>query len=202
MQHSALYHCTKFITDKVISLGLLILLFPVIFLIACAIKLSSEGDVFFYQTRGGLDRKPFRIIKFRTMFREAAQDESVPQATRKDARITQVGAFLRRCSLDELPQLINVVIGDMSLVGPRPHAVHHDKQFAVRCAEYPLRFRVKPGLTGWAQVNGYRGLIHTDEDIQRRTALDNEYINNWSVWLEVVILLRTLIAPIWSPNAH
>ena len=202
MQHSAIYHCSKFITDKVIGLSLLVLFFPLIFVIACAIKLTSKGDIFFYQNRGGLDRKTFRIIKFRTMFREAAHDESVPQATRKDTRITPMGRFLRRSSLDELPQLFNVVIGDMSLVGPRPHAVHHDMQFATRCADYPMRFRVKPGLTGWAQVNGYRGLIHTDEDIQKRTALDNEYIDNWNLWLEIIILLRTLIAPLWSPNAH
>ncbi len=202
MQHSVLYYVIKWFEDNIIGLCLLILMLPIIALIACAIKITSSGPIFFYQNRGGLDRKPFRIIKFRTMQKEAAQDESVPQATRKDARITSFGAFLRRRSLDELPQLFNVVKGDMSLVGPRPHATHHDTQFAVRCKEYTQRFRVKPGLTGWAQVNGHRGLIRTDDDIKNRTALDNEYIDNWTPWLEIMILLRTLIAPLWSPNAH
>ena len=202
MQHSPLYHTTKFITDNVIGLLLLVLVSPLLILIACAIKLTSKGDIFFYQNRGGLDHKPFRIVKFRTMISDAGRDESVPQATRKDVRVTPVGAFLRRRSLDELPQLFNVLIGDMSLVGPRPHALNHDIQFAVRCPEYSLRFRVKPGLTGWAQVNGHRGLIHTDDDIKKRTALDNEYIDHWNLLLEINILLRTLIAFVWSPNAH
>lgn len=202
MQHSPLYYTTKFITDNLLGLFLLVLVSPMLLAIACAIKFTSRGDIFFYQYRGGLDRKPFRIVKFRTMVSEAGKDETVPQARQKDERITKLGAYLRRTSLDELPQLFNVLIGDMSLVGPRPHALNHDMQFAERCPEYPLRFRVKPGLTGWAQVNGYRGLINTDDDIRKRTALDNEYIDNWSLYLEIQILVRTLLAPICSRNAH
>jgi len=199
--NSQLYVITKLITDKVIGLALLLLFSPLLLLIAAIIMLTSEGPIFFKQKRGGLNRVPFEILKFRTMYFQQSSEEVV-QAKQNDPRITPFGGFLRRHSLDELPQLINVVLGDMSLVGPRPHALQHDALFEARCPEYTQRFRVKSGVTGWAQVNGYRGLIHTDDNIKNRTALDNFYIDNWSVRFEIYILLTTLIAPIWSPNAH
>ena len=192
----------KFIEDRIIGAFLLVLFLPVIAIIALAISIFSPGPIFFYQKRGGLQGKAFPIIKFRTMQKEAALDASVPQAIPNDPRLTALGTFLRRHSLDELPQLFNVVRGEMSLVGPRPHAVHHDTLFEKQCKDYALRFRVKPGLTGWAQVNGYRGLIHTDEDIRHRTECDNYYIDHWSPWLEIRILFKTLLAPLWARNAH
>lgn len=202
MHKSPVYCLSKFTADKILSLGLLVLALPLIAAIACAIKCSSKGPVFFYQRRGGLNGTPFYIIKFRTMLSDASRDEAAPQAQKNDPRFAPLGALLRRHSLDELPQLFNVMLGHMSLVGPRPHALHHDHEFTLRCPEYVRRFRVKPGMTGWAQVHGYRGLINSETDIHNRTRLDNDYIDNWTPLLELRILLRTLIAPLWSPNAH
>lgn len=193
---------TKLAADQVVGILLALMFLPVIILIAVAIKLDSPGPIFFRQRRGGLNCKPFNIYKFRTMLREAALDASVPQARPKDPRFTRTGTWLRRYSLDELPQLINVVRGEMSLVGPRPHAVFHDSLFATRCSNYEGRFRVKPGLTGLAQVSGFRGLVNSDEDIQRRTDLDNYYINHWSPRLELKIIIKTLLALLKAVNAH
>lgn len=195
------YKMTKWLVDKVLGAALLLLFSPLLLLIAAIIMLTSEGPIFFKQKRGGLNREPFEILKFRTMYFQNS-DEEVAQTKQNDPRITPFGGFLRRHSLDELPQLINVVLGDMSLVGPRPHALQHDAMFEARCTEYNHRFRVKSGVTGWAQVNGYRGPMYSDDDIKNRITFDNFYIDNWSIVLELQILLRTLLAPIWSRNAH
>lgn len=192
----------KWVEDRVVGSLLMLVFLPLVIAIAIAIRLESPGPIFFRQRRGGLNGKPFKIYKFRTMLREAGLDESVPQARPNDPRLTRIGAFLRRHSLDELPQLINVVRGDMSLVGPRPHALYHDAQFETRCTGYRDRFRVKPGLTGWAQISGYRGLINSDEELQRRVDHDNFYIDHWRPKLELRILLHTLRALLGMANAH
>lgn len=195
------YRITKLFMDKFIGALLLLAFSPLLLLIAAIIRLTSEGPIFFKQKRSGLNREPFEILKFRTMYFYNSS-EVIEQVKQNDPRITPFGGFLRRHSLDELPQLINVVLGDMSLIGPRPHALEHDALFEARCAEYNKRFRVKSGVTGWAQVNGFRGPMYTDEDIHNRVTYDNYYIDNWSVGLELKTLLLSLFTPIWSPNAH
>jgi putative colanic acid biosynthesis UDP-glucose lipid carrier transferase len=177
--------------DYIVSgLGLL-LLSPLLVLIAIAIKIDSPGPVFFRQRRYGQNNRIFRIFKFRTM--SVAEDgANVKQAERNDNRVTRVGWFLRRSSLDELPQLINVLLGDMSIVGPRPHALVHDEFFEQQLDLFSLRRRVRPGLTGWAQVNGLRGETKTTSDIRKRVEHDLYYIDNWSVWLDMEIMIRTL----------
>jgi putative colanic acid biosynthesis UDP-glucose lipid carrier transferase len=170
----------------------LIALAPFLALVALAIKLDSAGPVFFRQRRYGQNNKIFRIFKFRTM--TVAEDGPVVvQAKRDDVRVTRIGRFLRRTSLDELPQLINVLYGDMSLVGPRPHALAHDEAFEEQLDLFSRRRRVRPGITGWAQVNGYRGETRALEDILGRMQHDLYYIDNWSIWLDLEIIARTLI---------
>jgi Undecaprenyl-phosphate glucose phosphotransferase len=174
---------------------------PAMAVIAIAIKLNSPGPVFFVQRRHGLNHRIIRILKFRTM--TVAEDGPViMQAVRGDKRITRVGRFLRRTSLDELPQLINVLLGELSLVGPRPHALAHNESYAKLLTGYPSRHKVKPGITGLAQVRGCRGETKTTEEMSNRLALDIYYIENWSAWLDLEILARTLIVPFHSPNAH
>jgi putative colanic acid biosynthesis UDP-glucose lipid carrier transferase len=169
----------------------LILLAPLLALIAIAIKIDSPGPVFFRQRRYGQNNRIFRIFKFRTM--SVTEDGThVKQAERNDSRVTRIGWFLRRSSLDELPQLINVMLGDMSIVGPRPHALVHDELFEQQLDLFSLRRRVRPGLTGWAQVNGLRGETKTTSDIRKRVEHDLYYIDNWSVWLDMEIMIRTL----------
>lgn len=199
--NTAAFQAMKFVEDRIFCTLLLVCLLPLILAIAIAIKLESPGPVFFKQRRGGLNHTPFHIYKFRTMLREAAFDRNVPQAKPKDPRLTRIGGFLRRYSLDEVPQLYNIARGDMSMIGPRPHALSHDTLFAGRATGYDRRFRVRPGMTGWAQVSGYRGLVTSDEDIQRRTDCDNHYIDHWSPVLEVSIILKTLQA-LALGNAH
>jgi len=157
--------------------------------------------VFFKQRRRGYNMAEFRIWKFRTMT-TLEDGDTIKQAAEGDARITFPGAFLRRFSLDELPQLINVLKGEMSLVGPRPHAVAHDRFFERRIAGYPRRLNVKPGITGWAQVNGFRGATDTDEAMQLRVEHDIFYIDNCSVGFDLYILLLTLVSPKASQNAR
>ncbi|MBN9447724.1 MAG: sugar transferase, partial [Bosea sp.] len=162
--------------------------------------IDSKGPVLFLQRRYGFNQEPFRIFKFRTM--TTTDDGAViRQATRGDPRITRVGRHLRRYNLDELPQLINVIAGQMSLVGPRPHALAHDREYQRKIALYARRHNVKPGITGWAQVNGLRGETDTDEKMARRVAYDHWYIDNWSFWLDLAILLRTLFSPRAFRNA-
>jgi undecaprenyl-phosphate galactose phosphotransferase/putative colanic acid biosynthesis UDP-glucose lipid carrier transferase len=158
---------------------------------ALVIKLDSKGPVFFTQTRNGFNGRSFRIFKFRTM--HVLEDGPViRQATPNDPRVTRLGRWLRRNSIDELPQLLNVLQGKMSLVGPRPHAVAHNNEYGDIVANYAFRHHVKPGITGWAQVRGYRGETPTVELMAQRVELDLWYINNWSIWLDIWILTQTL----------
>jgi Undecaprenyl-phosphate glucose phosphotransferase len=182
------------------TLGL-ILLAPLFAVIAIAIRRDSPGPALFTQDRCGFNQATFRIYKFRTM--TTIEDGPViRQAKVNDARITRVGAVLRRTSLDELPQLLNVLKGDMSLVGPRPHAVAHDRTFERRIRRYPRRLNMKPGMTGWAQVNGLRGETDTDDKMQRRVEADLYYIDNWSVLLDIYIILLTVFSPRTLRNAR
>lgn len=179
----------------------LVLLSPLLGLIALLVKLDSEGPVFFRQRRRGYGGKEFLIWKFRTM---STMDDGdvVKQAERGDARVTRVGRVLRRLNLDELPQLINVLAGEMSLVGPRPHALAHDRYYETRIADYTRRLDVRPGLTGWAQVNGHRGATETLEKMELRVRHDLAYIDNWSIGLDLRILLLTVTSPTAFRNAY
>jgi polysaccharide biosynthesis protein PslA len=187
--------------DTVIA-GLAILaLAPVFAIVAVMIKATSPGPVFFRQRRRGYNHREFRIWKFRTM---TTMDDgaTIEQARRNDARVTSIGKYLRLTSIDELPQLFNVLAGDMSLVGPRPHAVAHDELFEKRIPAYARRLNVRPGITGWAQVNGCRGATTTDEAMRRRVDHDLYYIDNWSIALDLYILALTVLSPKTFRNAH
>lgn len=191
----------KTLLDYVLAAVALTLLSPFMLLIAIAIRLDSKGSVFFIQSRHGYNHNIIRVIKFRTM--TVSEDGPVvTQAVRGDKRVTRVGRFLRKTSLDELPQLFNVLKGELSLVGPRPHAVAHNEAYAKLISKYGYRHKVKPGITGWAQVNGCRGETKTPEEMSRRIALDLYYIQNWSLWLDLRILLKTLSVPFSSSNVY
>lgn len=170
-------------------------------MIAAIIKLTSPGPVFFRQRRYGLNGEVIHVLKFRTM-RVAEDGALVPQATKDDERVTPFGVFLRRTSLDELPQLLHVVSGTMSLVGPRPHAVAHNELYRKRIHGYMLRHKVKPGLTGWAQVNGWRGETDTLEKMEKRVQHDLEYIRRWGLWLDVKIIALTVFSSKVHRNAY
>jgi len=174
-----------------IGAGLLLAAFSPVFLAtALAIKLDSPGPLFFRQRRSGLDHRVFPVIKFRTM--TVTEDgDTIHQARRRDPRVTRVGRFIRRYSIDELPQLVNVLRGDMSLVGPRPHAIAHNAYYATLLERYANRHRVKPGMTGWAQVNGFRGATNDPDLMKKRVEHDLFYINNWSVVFDLRILALT-----------
>ena len=161
-------------------------------LIALAIKLDGPGPVFFRQRRYGRNNRVFRIFKFRTMT-VAEDDDAVRQAEKGDQRVTRVGRILRAASIDELPQLINVLFGQMSIVGPRPHALSHEEKFEQSSDLFSRRRRVLPGITGWAQVNGCRGETKTQSDVARRLEYDLYYIDNWSIWFDVEIIVRTVV---------
>lgn len=191
----------KNMEDRVLGAVLLVLVSPVMAAVAVAIKLDTPGPVFFRQSRYGYDNQPFTCFKFRSMVARP-QEVQVTQATRNDPRVTRVGRFLRRTSLDELPQLINVVMGSMSLVGPRPHAVSHHHHYARLVDDYRCRHRMKPGITGWAQVNGYRGETSTVELMRKRVIHDLWYIDHWSPWLDLMILARTPLACLKATNAY
>ena len=192
----------KRLVDFFVALTLLVLFLPGFVLIALMIKAETPGPVFFRQRRTGLGGKIFTIVKFRTM-RVAEDDHCVRAARRTDPRITWVGEMLRRTSLDELPQLFNVLKGDMSMVGPRPHALAHDLEYGRRIPNYPLRFRVRPGITGLAQVRGLRGGIESDADMHRRVAADNEYIEQWNgPFGDLVIVFRTIPVLLTKTNAY
>lgn len=187
---------SKSIEDKVLSTFILLLISPVLLAVALAIKLDSPGPIFFRQCRTGWNGKKFSIWKFRSMYsgQQIVDAEELKQAQKDDPRITTVGAFIRKTSLDELPQLFNVITGEMSLVGPRPHAVQHDESYSRRVTDYYVRHNIKPGITGLAQVRGYRGETKDMDLMTKRIECDIEYINNWSVWLDLVILARTTTA--------
>ena len=183
----------KRIFDVVIAAGILIVLSPLLTVTALLILLESGRPMLFLQRRYGFNQQEFRIIKFRTMT-TLDDGDVVPQARRDDPRVTPLGRLLRRWNIDELPQLINVLKGDMSLVGPRPHALSHNREYEQKIALYARRHNVLPGITGWAQVNGFRGETDTDEKMQRRVECDLHYIDNWSLWLDLRILLLTLFS--------
>jgi putative colanic acid biosynthesis UDP-glucose lipid carrier transferase len=191
----------KRLMDFSVALAVLVFILPLMLLVTLLIKLDSRGPVFFRQRRTGLKGEQFRIYKFRSM--NVLEDGAeVKQAMQNDKRVTRVGAFLRRSSIDELPQLINVLQGDMSLVGPRPHALAHDEHFGGFVPGYYDRFRARPGITGLAQVNGLRGEITSTEQMVQRIELDNAYIEAWSIWGDAGILLKTLVVLPFHRNAY
>ncbi|CAM3408343.1 undecaprenyl-phosphate glucose phosphotransferase [Pseudomonas floridensis] len=191
--------------DIVLSSLALLALSPFMLLVALAIKLDSPGPVFFKQKRYGYNNRLIEVFKFRSMHQHQADATAEKQTTRGDARITRVGRFIRKTSLDELPQLFNVVAGSMSMVGPRPHATATKAAgilFEQAVKEYTSRHRVKPGITGLAQINGYRGETDTVEKIEKRVEFDLEYIENWSVWFDLYILMRTVPAVLFTREAY
>jgi putative colanic acid biosynthesis UDP-glucose lipid carrier transferase len=191
----------KRIEDVVISTIILVMISPLLFLISIGIKLSSPGPILFKQKRYGINGKEIKVYKFRSM---TCQDNGsiVKQATKGDARITKFGAFLRRTSLDELPQFYNVIQGKMSIVGPRPHAIAHNEEYRKLIPKYMQRHIVKPGITGWAQINGWRGETDLLEKMEKRVDFDLHYVNNWSVWLDIKIIILTAIKGFINKNAY
>ena len=187
--------------DILVAGTALVLLLPLFLFTAIAIALDSSGPILFRQQRRGFNGRPFYILKFRTM--TVMEDgKNIIQARPNDPRVTYVGSWLRRTSIDELPQLFNVLQGSMSIIGPRPHAVAHDTEFDKLVNTYAYRQHVKPGLTGWAQVNGYRGQTRSTKDIEKRVEYDLWYINNWSLALDFKIILMTVIEIVRGHNAY
>ncbi len=184
--------------DRLIAGLALVMLAPLLALVVLAIRLDSRGPALFRQARTGKDGRVFAILKFRTMTPGAG----LAQATRNDARVTRVGSWLRRSSIDELPQLWNVLRGEMALVGPRPHATAHDAHYAPHIANYTLRYAVKPGLTGWAQINDARGETETLDKMARRVALDLDYITGWTLRRDLMILALTPIRLLTARDAY
>lgn len=191
----------KTLEDYLIGVPAFIILSPLMLLIALAIKLEGKGPILFKQQRHGFNHKLFKIYKFRTMTVEEDGD-TITQARKQDPRVTALGAFLRRYSLDELPQILNVLRGEMSLVGPRPHALAHNHQYAQTIENYSGRHKVKPGMTGWAQVNGCRGETSENERMAERVRYDLEYIDNWSLWFDFKIMVLTFAAVLFPKNAY
>ncbi|MDO9271250.1 MAG: undecaprenyl-phosphate glucose phosphotransferase [Methylobacter sp.] len=196
-----LYGWAKQMEDFILGYLILLLISPLMVAIALAIKATSSGPVLFKQRRYGLNGTVVEVWKFRSMT-VCEDDENVPQAKKGDIRITLLGAFLRRTSLDELPQFINVLQGSMSVVGPRPHALVHSEQYRKLIKGYMLRHKVKPGITGWAQVNGWRGETDTLEKMQKRVEYDLEYIQNWSLWFDLKIITLTVLRGFTGKNAY
>ena len=199
--HNGFNEVTKRLFDIAFSLVALTLVSLPMLLIATAIKLTSRGPVLFKQDRYGLDGKKIKVWKFRSMT-TADNGDVVRQATKNDSRITPLGAFLRRTSLDELPQFINVLQGTMSVVGPRPHAVSHNEQYRKQISYYMMRHQVKPGITGWAQINGWRGETDTLDKMEKRIQHDLDYIRNWSAWLDLKIVFQTVFKGFTGHNAY
>ena len=191
----------KRVFDVVVAAALLMLFVPVFVAVAVAIKLDSSGPVVFVQRRYGFNQQTFRILKFRSMD-VAEDDRMLRSATRRDARVTRVGRILRRLSLDELPQLLNVLRGEMSLVGPRPHALAHNQQYERTIADYARRHNVKPGITGWAQIHGLRGEVVSEDTMRSRVEHDLYYIDNWTLGLDLRILGHTVLSPKVFANAY
>ncbi|MEY4429492.1 MAG: hypothetical protein RLZZ182_2181 [Pseudomonadota bacterium] len=191
----------KRLSDIVLASIILVLISPILLLLAAGVKLSSPGPVIFRQRRNGLDGEEIIVYKFRSM-RVMDNGTVVKQATKGDPRITPFGAFIRKTSLDELPQFINVLQGRMSIVGPRPHAVAHNEEYRRLIKAYMVRHKVKPGITGWAQVNGYRGETDTIEKMQGRVEYDLEYLRNWSLGLDLQIIVRTIRLMVFDRNAY
>jgi Undecaprenyl-phosphate glucose phosphotransferase len=191
----------KRVVDLLLASFALLLLTPLLLIAALLIKIDSRGPVFFLQQRYGFNQKPFRILKFRTM-RTLEDGPQITQATQYDVRVTRVGRWLRRWNIDELPQLFNVITGEMSLVGPRPHALSHNQEYERRIASYARRHNVKPGITGWAQIHGLRGETDTDEKMAKRVEHDLYYIDNWSLSLDLKIILLTVVSRASYRNAY
>ncbi len=191
----------KRLLDLMLAGLALVLLLPVMLLIAIGVKLSSPGPILFKQRRYGINGQEIVVYKFRSM-KVMEDGDVVTQAKRNDSRVTRFGAFIRRTSLDELPQLLNVLQGRMSLVGPRPHAVAHNEQYRKLIHGYMLRHKVKPGITGWAQIHGLRGETDTLDKMKQRLEYDLHYFKNWSLWLDLQILLRTALVFFHSQNAY
>lgn len=191
----------KRLEDVIVSTVILILISPVLLIISVAVKFSSPGPVLFRQLRYGMDGKPIRVWKFRSM-RVMENDKNVVQATKNDIRVTKVGKFLRSTSLDELPQFFNVLCGQMSVVGPRPHAVAHNEQYRALIQGYMLRHKVKPGITGLAQINGWRGETDTLEKMEKRIEYDLLYIRGWSIWLDLKIIFLTVFKGFINKSAY
>jgi putative colanic acid biosynthesis UDP-glucose lipid carrier transferase len=191
----------KRVSDIVLASIILTLISPLMLVLAIGVKLSSPGPIIFRQRRNGLDGEEIWVYKFRSM---TTMDNGpvVKQATRDDARITPFGRFIRRTSLDELPQFFNVLQGRMSIVGPRPHAVAHNELYNQSIKAYMVRHKVRPGITGWAQVNGLRGETDTVEKMRARVELDLEYLRSWSLWLDLKIILRTVRVAFFDRQAY
>jgi len=192
----------KAFEDRILAALALMLAGPLMLLIAIGVKLSSPGPTLFRQRRHGWDGNLIVIYKFRTMMAHTQSDGQITQACKNDFRVTRFGAFLRRTSLDELPQLINVLQGRMSIVGPRPHAVEHNEHYKDLIDAYMQRHKVKPGITGWAQVNGWRGETDTLEKMKKRVEYDLYYIEHWSLWLDLKVIFLTLMKGFIHPNAY
>jgi putative colanic acid biosysnthesis UDP-glucose lipid carrier transferase len=191
----------KRVSDIILSSLILILISPLMLAIAIWVKRTSPGPVLFRQRRYGLDGKEIVVYKFRSM--TVSEDGSdVPQAKKNDVRVTPFGAFIRRTSLDELPQFFNVLQGSMSIVGPRPHAIAHNETYRKLIKSYMVRHKVKPGITGWAQVNGFRGETETLEKMQKRIEYDLDYLRNWSIYLDLWIIIRTIVLVLKDRNAY
>lgn len=199
---SGINRLVKEVEDRVLAVVILILISPVLLICAIGVKLSSPGPVLFKQLRHGWDGREIEVWKFRSMRPHKEEGGQVTQAKRGDSRVTPFGAFLRRTSLDELPQFFNVLQGRMSIVGPRPHALAHNEQYKALIPNYLLRHRVKPGITGWAQVNGLRGETDTLEKMQSRVEFDLYYIEHWSVWFDLKIIWRTAATVLFDRNAY
>lgn len=192
----------KALEDRVLAALILLLISPLMILIALGVKFTSPGPLLFRQKRLGWDGQPFMVYKFRSMVVHQEGSGQLTQASKGDARITPFGAFLRRTSLDELPQFFNALQGTMSIVGPRPHAIEHNEQYKDMIDDYMLRHKVKPGITGWAQINGWRGETDTLEKMQKRVEYDLYYIENWSLWFDLRIILLTVFKGFTSKNAY
>ncbi|HHW4680484.1 MAG TPA: undecaprenyl-phosphate glucose phosphotransferase [Xylella taiwanensis] len=192
----------KTIQDKMLAIIVLLFLWPLLIMIGIGVKLSSPGPVLFRQRRHGLNGREFYVLKFRSMRVHDDQGQYLKQATRNDSRVTRFGAFLRRTSLDELPQIFNVLGGSMSIVGPRPHAAQHNTYYEKLIQHYMQRHYVKPGITGWAQVNGFRGETQELRTMKKRIQYDLDYIRRWSLWFDFRILVLTVVRVFGQKNAY
>lgn len=191
----------KWLEDKILAASFLVVASPLLVLIALAVRATSPGPVIYRQRRHGASGKEISVWKFRTMCLHQESPGVVTQASPEDPRVTGLGRILRKFSLDELPQLFNVLGGSMSLVGPRPHALEHDDYYKAEIETYMLRYRIKPGITGWAQVNGWRGQTETIDKMKTRVQFDLYYINNWSLWFDLKILMLTVVHLMKRTNA-
>jgi len=187
--------------DIIFSLIVIMLISPILIVIALLVKLTSKGPVIFKQDRHGLDGKKIKVYKFRSMS-VMENSNKVTQVQKGDKRITPIGNFLRKTSLDELPQFFNVIKGDMSVVGPRPHAVAHNEEYRKQVDYYMLRHKVRPGITGWAQINGWRGETDTLDKMEKRIEYDLQYIRNWSLWWDIKIIFMTIFKGFVNKNAY